>query len=240
MTSACSAGDGSLARARDKQLEERLDHAFSDPALLALALTHRSRAHEDGDAGHGNERLEFLGDAVLDLLVSELLMSAHPDVDEGILSRARAAAVNTHALAARARALGLDEYVRLGRGERRSGGAAKAAIRANGLEAGLGAIYLDGGLRAAMRLVDREFGPDLRAAQAVVGDAKTKLQEWLQSRGEERPLYRAVEERGPAHAREFVVRVELADGTAEYGSGRSKRVAEQAAALALLKRLEPA
>lgn len=164
-------------------------------------------------------------------------MQAHPEVDEGMLSRARAGAVNTNALAARARELGLDADVRLGRGERRSGGAAKPSILANVFEAVLGAIYLDGGLSAAERLVEREFGANLRTTDAVLGDAKTKLQELMQARGEERPKYSVIEENGPAHARDFVVRVELADGSFDDGSGASKRVAEQAAALVALARL---
>ena len=248
MTSGSSAEDGFLARDKATEaatedlssldsLEARLDYKFADGELLRLALTHRSRTHEDRESGHGNERLEFLGDAVLDLLVSEKLMQAHPEVDEGMLSRARAGAVNTNALAARARELGLDADVRLGRGERRSGGAAKPSILANVFEAVLGAIYLDGGLAAAERLVEREFGADLQANDAVVGDAKTKLQELMQARGEERPRYSAIEESGPPHARQFVVRVELADGTFDDGSGGSKRVAEQAAARAALERL---
>ena len=185
-------------------------------------------ANEEGGSGLANERLEFLGDAVLDLVVSELLMEANPDVDEGVLSRARAAAVNATALAQRARDLGLGGFVRLGRGERRAGGADKPSILADTFEALLGALYLDAGLAAVRTLVERELA--LGSASDDLRDAKTRLSEQVQQGGGEVPRYRTVAERGPDHAKEFEVEVSVADEVLGRGSGSSKRSAEQCAA----------
>ncbi len=231
------AEDGSLPPELDS-LETRIGHRFADRRLLEQALTHQSRAHEQGDLRLGNERLEFLGDAVLDLLISELLMEEHPDADEGVLSKARAASVNQRALAARARALDLGQFVRLGRGEQRSGGADKESILANVFEALLGALYLDGGLAAARSLVEREFQPRLGALKEALGDAKTRLQERAQALGRSIPEYCTVAERGPDHAKEFEVEVRIGDEWLARGGGRSKQAAEQAAARLALAGLE--
>ncbi len=220
------------------ELERRLGYAFKDSARLELALTHSSRANEESDPQHGNERLEFLGDAVLDLVVSEYLMEAHPDADEGSLSRARADAVNTHALAARAKALGLGQAARLGRGEERSGGRDKPSILANVFEAVVGAMYLDGGLASVRGFVDREFAEDLQDLGRSIRDAKTQLQELLQARGEDIPRYHLMETRGPDHAREFEIEVRLGDTVLGSGQGRSKRAAEQEAARVALDQLD--
>jgi ribonuclease-3 len=236
-TSACSAGGGSLRPPDLEELQERLGYRFADCELLSSALMHRSRVHEDGGSGHGNERLEFLGDAVLDLLVSELLMEAHPESDEGRLSRARAAAVNTDALAERARDLDLGGFVQLGRGERRSGGAEKASILANVFEALLGAIYLDGGLGPVRALVERDFGAELRAPDAGGRDAKTLLQEELQRRGQPAPHYEMLRESGPDHRKQFSVEVRADREVLGSGLGGSKRAAEQAAAGEALARI---
>lgn len=186
----------------------------------------------------GNERLEFLGDAVLDLIVSERLMAEYPEADEGRLSRARAAIVNTKALADRARALGLDGALRLGRGELLSGGSEKASILANVFEAVLGALYLDGGLLAAGGLVEREFGAQITLSDAGLGDAKTLLQELLQRLGRRPPRYETVDERGPDHQKEFEVSVWVDDEVLGRATGPSKRSAEQGAARLALQSLE--
>jgi ribonuclease-3 len=201
-----------------------------DRGRLDQALTHRSRANEEGDPAGGNERLEFLGDAVLDLVVSELLMERHADAPEGTLSRARATVVNTRALAVHARELGLDRAVRLGRGEDRSSGRKKPSILANVLEAVLGAIYLDGGLASARAFVEREFTEALVRAGESRADPKTRLQELLQAAGERTPDYRTTAASGPDHAKEFQVEVCVGERVLGRGTGHSKREAEQEAA----------
>ena len=211
--------------------------------MLQQALTHESYANEVRAVGArhstpSNERLEFLGDAVLDLLVSELLMRAHPEADEVPLSRARANAVNKQALAARARELELGRFVLLGRGERRSGGADKDSILANAFEALVGALYLDGGLAPVQGLVEREMGALLRGRDLGVGDAKTRLQEAAHALGLEAPSYRTVRASGPDHAVEFEVEVRVAAKALASGRGRSKQVAEQEAARGALPILE--
>jgi ribonuclease-3 len=212
------------------QLQERLGHLFRSAALLEQALTHGSRAYEQGDASRGNERLEFLGDAVLNLVISEQLMAQWPDATEGVLSRARAAAVNTAVLAECARALGLAELIRLGRGENSSGGRAKPSILADVFEAVLGALYLDGGLEVARAFLGREFAGRLLDPDVLRSDSKTRLQERVQERGEPAPSYETVAEWGPDHAREFEVVVRVGGRAVGRGVGRSKRAAEQAAA----------
>jgi ribonuclease-3 len=210
-------------------LETALGHRFRDRRLLEEALTHSSSRVADGAGAADCERLEFLGDAVLGLVVSELLMESNPGQPEGWLTRARAAAVNRDALAARARALGLARWIRLGRGERRQGGAEKPSILADIFEAVLGAIYLDAGLAPVRALLERElpladvFGP-------APADAKTRLQELLQGRGLGTPQYHTTQTHGPAHALEFEVEVRLGERVLGSGAGSSKRAAEQAAA----------
>jgi len=202
-----------------------------------LALTHSSRAHEEGDLLGGNERLEFLGDAVLDLVISELLMQLRPDVREGVLSQARAAAVNQTSLAEHASAIGLPRFVRLGRGEEQSGGRSKASILANVFEAVIGALYLDAGLEPARSFIRKQFEGSLELRSELV-DPKTRLQEWLQKRGDPSPKYVLDLAQGPDHAREFSVSVHGAGRVLGSGSGRSKREAEQAAAREALRVLE--
>lgn len=211
-------------------LEARLGYRFEQRELLERALTHSSRAHEAGDPGRDNERLEFLGDAVLGLVVAELLMERHPDVPEGNLSRARARLVNTRSLDAHARALELDLHLRLGRGELRSGGRDKPSILANVFEAVLGALYLDGGLGAVRTLVEREFAGAIANADQPLPDPKTHLQEQLQAKGEEVPGYTTTATHGPDHARVFEVEVQVGERVLGTGKGSSKREAEQEAA----------
>jgi ribonuclease-3 len=171
---------------------------------------------------------------VLDLLVSDLLMEHWPQADEGVLSQARARAVNAEALAARSRALGLERALRLGHGALKSGGREKPSIQANVFEAVLGAIYLDAGLEAARELVCREF--DLGGEEAL-RDPKTRLQELLQRRGDALPRYTLVSESGPPHDRRFEVEVDVEGRALGRGGGRSKRAAEREAALRALEEL---
>lgn len=214
-------------------LQRRLGHTFADPALLRRALTHRSFG-----ADH-YERLEFLGDAVLGLVVATLLVQRLPQGQEGELSRARAALVRQDALHRIALQLGLPRVLRLGEGERRSGGHERASILADVVEALLGAIYLDAGFEAA-QAVARRWYEGVTLTPSVAKDAKTALQEWLQGRRRPLPRYEVVAVHGEAHAQTFEVACHV-DGQAQptLGRGGSRRAAEQAAAAAMLQRLQP-
>lgn len=212
-------------------LEARLGLTFRDPGLLRQALRHSSYAHENPDSGPSNEQLEFLGDAVLSLTVSHLLLKAFPGSPEGELSKRRAALVNARTLAAVARNLRLGDFLLLGKGEERQGGRLKSSLLADALEAVLAAVYLDQGLEAAAGLVRTWLGPLLAAQEGLeVQDAKTRLQEWLQARGQAPPRYEVLEESGPSHARIFRVALRLGGETLAEGRGRSKKAAEQEAA----------
>jgi len=215
-------------------LQARLGHSFADARLLQRALTHRSVGTDH------NERLEFLGDAVLNLAVSSLLFERFAGSDEGDLTRVRAHLVREESLHRAAVALGLPDVVRLSEGEARGGGAQRASILADALEALIGAIYLDGGFAPAVQLVRQLFGELISGSEADSWrkDAKTELQEWLQARRLPVPAYRIIATRGQAHAQTF--EVECASsvlGAAETGEGRSRRAAEQDAAQRLLTRL---
>ena len=218
-------------------VEEALGYRFRDPELAQTALTHASYAHEAEEGGRGNERLEFLGDAVLGLLVSERLFRRHPERREGALARAKSALVSSEALAPYAEALEVGSLLRLGVGESRSGGARKASLLADGLEALLGAVFLDGGLEAARRVVDRYLEWAEAAVDVERSDAKTELQELVQARGWELPVYRVVEESGPEHDKRFVCEVAVAGEAAGRGSGRTKKEAERRAAAEALAAL---
>ncbi|MEP7281047.1 MAG: ribonuclease III [Rubrivivax sp.] len=217
-------------------LQQRLGHVFADPALLQRALTHRSFGAEH------NERIEFLGDAVLSLAVSTLLYDRFGASDEGDLTRVRAHLVREDSLHRAALALGLPDVLRLSDGEARGGGAQRPSILADATEALIGAVYLDGGFDAAQSVVQRLFGEVITAtsADSWSKDAKTELQEWLQARRLPVPVYRIVGTRGQAHAQTFDVECAVVPlGLAERGEGRSRRTAEQWAArrmLDLLKR----
>lgn len=208
-----------------------VDYRFSDPDLLEKALTHRS-------VGKRNyERLEFLGDAVLDLVVSERLFSLYPKAPEGDLSRMRARLVRRDSLKEVATHLGLGEHIRLGSGELKSGGKRRASILADALEALIGAVYLDGGFEACRKVILILFEPSIAALPDVerLKDAKTRLQEFLQGRGRPLPRYTIIEERGADHAKEFTVCCSLADGDeSAEARGSSLRKAEQSAARELL------
>jgi ribonuclease-3 len=211
-------------------LQGRLGYTFRDPALLQQALTHRSFGSEH------NERLEFLGDAVLNLCVGQLLYDKLRRGDEGELSRIRASLVRQDTLHRQAEALRLADALRLGEGEARSGGHGRPSILADAFEAVLGAMFLDGGLPPVQALVQRLFDPLLTDdLQAHGKDAKTQLQEWLQGRKQPLPVYRIVATRGAAHEQTFEVEALIEPaGLRATGEGASKRQAEQAAAAALL------
>lgn len=212
-------------------LQERLQHRFQDPRLLARALTHRSFSAEH------NERLEFLGDSVLNLAVAALLYRRLQDLPEGELSRVRANLVKQDTLHRLAVGLGLPALLRLGEGEARSGGHKRPSILADALEAVIGAVHLDAGYGAAEAVVHRlfaevEINPGMSAAAK---DPKTELQEVLQSRKMKLPLYRVVGTLGAAHKQTFEVECEVAElGLVERGIGASRRAGEQAAAAAML------
>ncbi|MDH5285126.1 MAG: ribonuclease III [Betaproteobacteria bacterium] len=211
----------------DPHFRERLGHAFARPELLAQALTHRSFG-----ARH-NERLEFVGDAVLNCVVARVLYERFPDLPEGDLSRVRAGLVNRETLAEVARRMDIGAAIRLGDGALRSGGPERPSILADALEAVFGAVFLDAGYEAARVAIERAFDGVLRDADPrVLGkDPKTLLQEWLQGRGLPVPDYRVVEIAGEAHAQTFTAECRIeALGVATQGSGASRRVAEQSAA----------
>ena len=216
-------------------LQSRLQHSFSDAALLQRALTHRSFS-----ADH-NERLEFLGDSVLNLAVAHMLFEALGQLPEGDLSRVRAQLVRQDSLHQLALGLHLSTVIRLGEGELRSGGQRRPSILADALEAIIGAVYLDGGFAAADALVRRLFdGIQITPAlSAAAKDAKTALQEWLQGRKMRVPDYQVVRVLGEAHRQTFEVACQVAErGMTQFGQGASRRAAEQAAAAAMLQALE--
>jgi len=215
-------------------LVDRLGHRFADDAPLQLAITHRSWCAESGEP-HSNERLEFLGDAVLGIVVTDHLFTSHPELPEGHLAKIRASVVNESALAEVAASLGLGEALRLGKGEDASGGRAKQSILADAMEAVIGAVYVDGGLDAARAVVVPLFAPLLHAAVAEPGggDHKSELQELLARLGAPAPVYELTDE-GPDHDKRFFARVRVGDALVGEGDGRSKKSAEQAAAHAAL------
>ena len=215
---------------------ERLGHRFRDPVLLLRALTHASIA---GPSRPSNERLEFLGDRVLGLVIADALFRADAAAAEGALAPRLNALVRLETCAEVARGLGLGEALRLGRSEALTGGRRKEALLGDALEAVIAAVYLDAGFEAARAVVLRLWDDRIDAAPGVVRDAKSALQEWAQARGLPPPDYAEAARSGPDHAPVFTVRVALATGETAEGAARSKRAAEQAAAAALLARLAP-
>jgi ribonuclease III len=217
-------------------LQKGLGYKFKDPSLLVRCLTHVSYSY-DRTPGH-NEVLEFLGDAVLDLAVSDLLMRQFPEKSEGDLSRMRAALVNSSVLAGKAMAINFGPLLRLGKGEERSGGRHKESILAGAFEALLGAVYLDGGYEAARHLVERYFAPDVKEKTLGQQDYKTRLQEISQMLFREPPVYRVVSEIGPDHAKSFVTEIAVGGKVLGKGEGRSKKQSEQEAAKKALVELQ--
>jgi ribonuclease-3 len=218
-------------------LAERLGHRFAHPELLVQALTHPSAAARRGRIDDSYERLEFLGDRVLGLVVADLLLARFPGENEGALAVRHAELVRRETLAEVAGALGLDRHLRLAKGEEAAGERRNPALLANACEAVLGALYLDGGLGAARALIESYWVPRLDSESVPPQDAKTALQEWAQARGLVLPHYREVSREGPAHEPYFTVEVDVEGHEPALGEGRSKRLAEQAAAERLLARL---
>ncbi len=242
-----------------QSMEDRLRYRFRNPALLQLALTHSSLAFEQGDGtpnktSEDNEQLEFLGDAIAGLIITELLVKQFPERREGDLTRMRALLVSGKGMGEAAIRLQLGRDLHLGRGEDQSGGRTKSALLADAVEAIIAAIYLDAapsGLKAARTFVQREiFQPRLAELQAaaqqgarfggVVGDWKSALQELLQARAAGQPAYRTVEETGDQHNKRFRVEVLLGDRVLAEGEGTSKKSAQQAAAHVAYEVLSPA
>ena len=224
-----------------QELEKKLNYTFRDPALLSEALSHSSYANEHRSARlNSNERLEFLGDSVLGFVTAEYLFARHPDLPEGDLTRIRAALVCEQSLYEVARQLDLGRYLKLGRGEESGGGRERTSILADATEAVFAAVYLDGGIQAASRLIHRVLldGAKEEAVEERRRDFKTALQELVQRQADQVLTYRMVGEQGPDHAKVFMAEV-LLNGTAiGSGSGHSKKEAEQSAARAALQKLE--
>jgi ribonuclease-3 len=239
-----------MPRGDDDRLIERLGYEFLDPRLLERALTHSSavpelraaRGEEISFAGsdiQDNERLEFLGDAVLELLTSEYLLVQFPEWSEGQLSKSRARIVNAHSLEITARRLGLGEHLRLGRGEEKTGGRDKPALLADAFEAVVAAVYLDGGLEPARALLSKtvflqalETGDDISES-----DRKSALQEFLQGRGDQPAEYKLAGESGPDHQKRFLVEVWVKGECMASAEGNTKKEAEQKAARSTLEKL---
>jgi ribonuclease-3 len=219
-------------------LQQRIEYTFKDAVLLERALTHKSYANENKVPYH-NERMEFLGDAVLSLVISEYLMKACPDSTEGDLSRLRAAVVSEPALAAISRGIGLGDYLLLGKGEDQTGGRNKDSLLADCLEALIAAVYLDAGKDAAEALVIRLFEEVIKKTGTSGNslDYKTKLQELCQEQLKQLPEYRIVSETGPDHQKQFAMEVWFKGQLSGQGTGKSKKEAEQQAAKEALEKL---
>jgi len=222
-------------------LENELGYQFKDIGFLRESLRHSSYVNEQRDSAlQDNERLEFLGDAVLDLVITHILMMHFPDTREGDLSRMRATIVNESQLSSVAQRLDLGQYLRLGRGEALSNGQKKSSILANTLEAVIAAIYLDGGLEASFEVIERLFSAILSHVwdRIAAEDFKSRLQELVQVRFKTIPAYKVVAASGPDHDKTFEVRLSIGTRLTAHGTGKSKKAAEQAAAEVALKRLE--
>jgi ribonuclease III len=230
--------DRSMSRKakRESEVEERIGYAFADKGLLDRALTHISALSGPQSRAGSYQRLEFLGDHVLGLVISDMLFRAFPHADEGELSRRLADLVRRETCAEAARAMDLGPAMRLGNSEVHGGGRLRVAILADVCEALIGAVFIDGGYEPAAALVERFWRDRMLKPARPLRDPKTVLQEWAQGRGMPAPSYREVERSGPDHDPQFRVAVEIADRTPTEGVGRSKRSAEQAAAAAMLSR----
>jgi ribonuclease-3 len=221
--------------------QRRINYEFRDPGLLERALTHKSFTNEHREArSPNNERMEFLGDAVLGFVIGEHIYHFFPDLQEGALSKIKAHLVSAATLAGKGREMGIGRFLRMGAGEARSGGAEKLSLIADAFEALIAAIYLDGGLNGAAEFVRRTFGPEI--AGIDVGDLsfhdyKTALQETAQSLGLPLPDYRVIEEFGPDHEKAFVVELSWDGAAFSRGRGSSKREAQRKAAKEALRKL---
>jgi ribonuclease-3 len=240
-----------MTREGENSLSDRLGYHFRNPELLERALTHSSAIPElrtargediafEESVVQDNERFEFLGDAVLDLLTSEYLLKTFPDWSEGQLSKSRSRLVNGHSLEIAARKLGLGEYLRLGRGEEKTGGREKPALLADAFEAVVAAIYLDGGLAPARELLYKTVLPlALEDRESIAdSDRKSALQEYLQGRGELPAEYRLAGESGPDHQKRFLVEVWIKGQRMASAEGSTKKEAEQKAARSTLEKID--
>lgn len=225
------------------RLQERLGYTFGDRAVLLQSLTHTSYGHEflqdKSVAQRDNERLEFLGDAILDVVVSDILLESFPSAHEGQLSKMRAAVVNEKTLAELARSVELQDAIRLGKGEIQTGGQSKPSILASAFEALMAAIYLDGGFNAVYPVVRHLFAPFFREEAALMAfyDHKTQLQEMVQARWKITPQYQLIQATGPDHAKVFQVEVKMNGKVLAMAEGLSKKEAEQNAARVAIETL---
>ncbi|MCL4804571.1 MAG: ribonuclease III [Anaerolineae bacterium] len=221
------------------ELSARLGVEFSDYSLLSRALTHRSYLNENhGSILEDNERLEYLGDAVIDFIVAGYLYHRFPEMDEGELTALRAALVRAETLARFARAIDLGRYLRLGIGEEESGGRERITLLCATFEAVIGAIYIDRGLDVTRPIIEGHIRPMLEQIQAgeLHKDAKSEFQVWAQAQFNQTPQYRVIDSEGPDHAKVFTVRVMVGEETWGEGRGRSKQIAAQAAAAEAMAR----
>lgn len=221
-----------------KTLEEKLGYTFRDPLLLENALTHSSCANESRGKLQSNERLEFLGDSILGMVVAEHLFRNHPDLPEGELTRTRAALVCEDSLVEVAQTLGLGSYLKLGKGEEAGGGRNRPSIRADAVEAVLAAVYLDGGIGSARKIIQKYILSKEIAGMKSSRDYKTALQELVQRESGQVLKYQLVGESGPDHDKRFFVEVLLNGHSVGRGEGRSKKEAEQMSARSAIEKLE--
>ncbi len=222
------------------ELQARLGYSFRDESFLRLALTHPSVAHEQNSPLPHNQRLEFLGDSVLGIVLSRELYEKFPDADEGQLTKSRAKLANATSLAAHGRALDLGTHLVLSRGEENTGGRERSSALADAFESLLGAIFLDGGLDAAREFILRDFAPDFAELNLPAGieNPKGELQEFLQSKSPTAPVYELISAEGPDHSRHFICSVIHEGAELARGAGKSKRAAESDAAFVALKKLQ--
>lgn len=224
------------------QIQTSIEYHFADPALLEQALTHRSYLNEYGGVGGvaDNERLEFLGDAVLDFLVGDMLFRRYPQMPEGDMTRLRAALVRTESLAELGADIQLGQALRMGRGEEASGGRTRITNVCAAFEALVGAMYLDGGISVVRDFISDRVDVMLEQvmAESRDKDARSLLQEWSQAEHNLTPAYRTISESGPDHRKEFVVAVLIGDKAVAHGTGKSKQAAAQSAAREALQLLE--
>lgn len=213
----------------------RLDWGFANPALLEQALTHPSAS---SSARPNNQRMEFLGDRVLGLVIAEALIDRYPTEAEGALAPRLNDLVRKETCAAVAREIGLDRWLRLGKSESQTGGRRKTALLGDAMEAVIAAVYMDGGIEPARKLIHRFWGERISGQQSAPRDPKTALQEWAQARGMAPPRYSETSRTGPDHAPIFTIQATLANGQTATAQAPSKRAGEQAAAVALLKEIE--
>lgn len=223
-----------------KSLQKRIRYNFRNTQLLTQALTHRSYLHQSKEEGEDNERLEFLGDSVIEMVVSHLLLIRFPHLAEGGLSKARAECVKESSLASLSRRLRLGEVIRLGRGEEETSGREKESILAGCLEALMAAIYLDGGYKKVFRVIEDLYTPRFAEMKGAVEDKdfKTRLQEYTQRHLNDIPQYIVTDEEGPDHAKTFEVVISIGGEVYGMGKGRSKKEAEQRAAEETLRSLQ--